>query len=468
MDTTAPGRDEWLTPSAPQRAPRRALAGWTLVEWAQQPFYALILTFLFAPYFTTAVASDPVHGQALWGYAAAIAGICIAIVSPVLGAVADSRGRRKPWVALAAAILAVCMTSLWWATPGAGAWTIFWILVAFIIAQTASELISVFANSIMPSLVPRSELGRLSGIGWAMGFTGGLVALVIMAGFLVPNPATGNTLLGLAPLFPLDLESRQGDRLVGPFSAIWLIIFIIPFFLFVPDPKIRRTGIGANPLAELWQTVKSLPSNRDMLLFLVARAVYTDGLTAIFVFGGIYGTSVFDWQPFERGMFGIILTVAGVLGAVAGGFLDDRLGSKRVLLGSLVILLVAALGVLSVSSGHVLFWLPVEAKVAGNEPFASTGERVFLCFGMLIAVVAAPLGASSRALLARLAPPEQMTQYFGLFAFSGKATAFAAPLLVALATNATSSQRLGMATILLFIVAGFLLLLPVRATHRQP
>lgn len=446
------------------RAPKRALLGWVLVEWAQQPFYALIVTFLFAPYFTTAVVADPVEGQALWGYAAAVAGLCIAFTSPILGALADGGGRRKPWVAASVLTLALAMTALWWATPGASPWTIFCILAAFVVAQTAAELTSVVANAIMPSLVPKSELGRLSGIGWATGFAGGLVALVIMAGFLVPNPATGSTLLGLSPLLPLDTATREGDRLVGPFSALWLIIFILPFFLFVPDRRSPAHHSQA-PLADLWQTLKSLPSDRDMLIFLLARSIYADGLTAIFVFGGIYGATIFAWAPFERGMFGIILTIAGVIGAVAGGFVDDKLGSKRVLLGSLVVLFVAAAGVLSVSTDHVLFTVPVEPKQANAAPFSSTGEQIFLVFGILIAIVAAPLGASSRALVARVAPPERMTQYFGLFAFSGKATAFAAPLLVAVATNLSGSQRMGMATILLFVIVGFILLLPVRETR---
>ncbi len=452
----------------PTRASKPALFSWVLVEWAQQPFYALILTFLFAPYFTSAVVADSVRGQALWGYAAAIAGIVIAILSPVVGAYADSHGRRKPWVALATLILALSMAALWWATPGAGTSTLYLLLIAIVIATTASEINSVFINAIMPSLVPKRELGRLSGIGWATGFTGGLVALVVMAGFLVANPATGKTLLGLTPVLSLGTGAREGDRLVGPFSALWLLVFIIPFFLFVPDrPAHLAAGAAGNPFRELWATLKGLAGRRDIVLFLIARMSYADGLSAIFVFGGIYGTAVFQWQPFERGMFGIVLTVAGVFGAIVGGFLDDRLGSKRVLLGSLVILFLAAAGVLSVGRDHVLFFVPVAPKVAGGGLFASQGEQVFVSFGIFIALVAAPLGASSRALMARLAPAEQMTQYFGLFAFSGKVTAFAAPLLVAFATDMFSSQRVGMSMILIFIVVGFFLLLGVREPRRS-
>lgn len=440
-------------------APTRALVGWALVDWAQQPFYSLILTFLFAPYFTTAVASDPRVGQELWAYAAAAGGILIAIGSPVLGAMADN-GRRKPWVALSVLIVAAGMASLWYAVPGADNMRIALVLLAFVCAMAAAEFTTVFTNSLMPQLVPPGQLGRLSGIGWAVGFAGGLVSLVVIAGLLVANPATGKTLIGLEPLLKFDAATREGDRFVGPFAALWLIVFILPFFLFTPDarrpenPKPVRES-----LADLWHTIKGLPAHPAMLMFLLARAIFADGLSAIFVFGGIYGATVFDWQPFERGMFGIILILASVVGAVAGGFLDDRMGAKRVILGSLLVLMVAAVGILSVDRTHVLFQIEVPAKVAGAGLFASVGEQVFMAFAILVAFVAAPVGASSRSLLARLAPQDKMAQYFGLFAFSGKATAFLAPLLIALVTTATDSQRIGMSTVLAFLFVGFVMML---------
>ena len=446
-----------------------ALAGWVLVDWALQPYYTLVLTFLFAPYFTSAVVDDPVRGQALWGYAAAIAGILIAIGSPILGAVADGGGRRKPWVALFAVILAGGLAALWWAEPGAANSTVFLVLAAFIAATAAAEFATVFTNAIMPTLVPSAQLGRLSGIGWATGYVGGLLSLAVVAGFLVTNPATGRTLLGLEPLFTLDTLQREGDRLVGPFSAAWVLVFLLPFFLFVPDrrstavPRVRKSA-----LADLVTTLRALPGQRDMLTFLIARALYSDGLSAIFVFGGIYGTAVFGWEAFERGLFGIALITVGVVGAVLGGALDDRIGAKRVVIGALILLMAGCIGILSVSAGHVLFTVPVDAKQPGSLPFSSSGELVFLAFASLVAIAAAPNQAASRTLLARLAPPERMTQYFGLFAFSGKVTAFLAPLSVAAVTTATGSQRAGMAAILVFLLAGLLLMLPVREQRQPP
>ena len=203
-----------------------------------------------------------------------------------------------------------------------------------------------------------------------------------------------------------------------------------------------------------------------MFFFLLARAIYADGLSAIFTFGGIYGASIFDWQTGDRGLFGIILVLTGVFGAVIGGFLDDKIGSKRVILGALLILLAGTAGILSVTATSALYAIDIVPKAAGTGTFASSGERIFLVFAMLVALVAAPVQAASRSLLTHLAPPERMTQFFGLFAFSGKVTAFMAPFLIAEVTRISGNQRTGMAVIAAFLILGFLLLLPVRV--RRP
>ncbi len=283
-----------------------------------------------------------------------------------------------------------------------------------------AEFTTVFTNSMMPTLVPQSQLGRLSGLAWAVGYAGGLVSLAVMAGFIVADPATGRSVLGFEPVLTLDTVQREGERLVGPFAAIWYVVFMIPFFLFVPDERGAARASGRPALAELWSTIRSLSGDRNMLHFLAARMLYSDGLAAIFAFGGIYGASVFGWGALELGLFGIVLTIAGTFGAVIGGVLDDKVGSKTVIMVSLVLLLAGALGILSVDPNHVLYVSEVVPKAPGSAPFSSTGELVFLAFAVLVGMVAAPVQAASRALLARLAPPEKMTQYFGLFAFSGK------------------------------------------------
>jgi UMF1 family MFS transporter len=452
--------------TARERAPLHVLFAWVLYDFAAQPYYTLVLTFLFAPYFAAHVVGDVTLGQTIWGYGAAAASVLIAIGSPLLGALADGRGRRKPWIALFSLVLVAGLATLWVAEPGASSSTIAIVIVAFILATAAAEFSAVFTNSMMPSLVPASALGRLSGFGWGVGYLGGLVSLVLVAGLIVTNPSTGKTLIGIDPIMTVDGVRHEADRLVGPLAALWFTVFMIPFFMFVPDIKPRAAGVGASrrsPVAQLWQTVRGLPENRSMLFFLIARMLYADGLSAIFAFGGIYGAGVFGWGALELGVFGIILTMTGMFGAVIGGFFDDRAGSKTVIMVSLVLLLAGVAGILSVDKSHVLYAIGVPPKDAGSAPLSSIGEQVFLGFAILVGLVAAPVQSASRALLARLAPPDQITQYFGLFAFSGKVTAFLAPFLVATVTAATGDQRLGMASIAVFLIAGMLFMLPVRS-----
>ncbi len=350
-----------------ERTGTRALAGWVLFDWATQPFYTLVVTFLFAPYFVNGFMPDSVTGQALWAYATGAAELVAALLAPVLGAIADAGGKRKPWIAAFSVLLVVGLAGLWLAIPGRGDLAIL-VLVCFSLATIGSELGTVFTNAMMSSLVPEKKLGTLSGIGWAAGYLGGLASLALMAGFVVAEPSSGKTLLGLDPLVPLNAATRQGDRLVGPLSALWYVVFVIPLFLFTPDRPsgpTTPTPISAG-LALLAKTARELRRYKTIAFFLIARMLYADGLGAIFAFGGIYAATVFGWGAAELGLFGIILTLAATIGASLGGVLDDRAGSKTVIVFTLLFFIAASIGVLSVDRDHVLFVLPVEARLPGS------------------------------------------------------------------------------------------------------
>lgn len=441
-------------------ASRRAIAGWLMFDWAAQPFFTLVTTFVYAPYFASAIAPDPVAGQAWWGFAAGAAGLIIAIFSPLLGAIADAGGRRKPGIAAFGALLVVGSALLWFGKPGDG---VLLVLAAFVIATIGAEFATVFNNGMMATLVPAHRLGRLSGAGWAVGYVGGLVSLVLTLGFLAANPQTGKTLLGLTPLFGLDPAAREGDRAAGPLTALWFVVFVLPLFLFTPDPP-GRMGLrdaAKRGLAALTDTLRRLPQERNVALFLLANMIYADGLVALFAFGGIYAAGTFGWGTIEVGVFGILLTITGTIGAFVGGTLDDRFGPKRVVLGSLSILIATALAILSISRDTVGFVIPVTPP--GGGLYAGTAERVYVALGLLIGIAAGPLQAASRTLLVRLAPEERVTQFFGLFALSGRVTSFAGPFLVGIVTVAAASQKAGMAVLVVFFAAGAVLLSRVRA-----
>jgi UMF1 family MFS transporter len=439
-------------------ASRTAIAAWILFEWAVQPFFTLITTFVYAPYFAAGIVGDPTRGQALWGFATAAAGLVIALLSPALGAIADAAGHRKPWIAGFSMLLFIGSALLWFGRPG-DASSIVPALAAFALGAVGAQCALVFFNSMMPTLVPPERLGRLSGTAWSIAYVGGLISLALTLGLLAASPVTGKTLLGFAPLFGLDPFGHEGDRATGPFTAIWLVLFAWPLFVFTPDrPQQRsvrdalRTGLGT-----LARTLRDLPRERDLALFLLANMICADGLVALFAFGGIYAAGTFGWGTIQIGMFGILLTIAGSIGAFVGGKLDDRYGPKRVILGSLLILMMSGAAILTIDRDQIAF-VPVAPPASGEALFASVGERAYLAVGLLIGAVAGPVQAAARSLLARLAPAERITQFFGLFALSGKITSFAGPLLVGLVTAVTASQKAGMAVLILFFAAGALIL----------
>jgi UMF1 family MFS transporter len=454
--------------STETRAGPLGIAGWVLYDWAAQPFFTLITTFFFSPYFVNHLMSDPVHGQAVWGYTMGAAAILVALGSPVLGAMADARGRLKTYIAWLSVAFVASQAALWFAVPQMAH---IWLpILAIIVGTMVVEFITVLNNSLMPRIVPGSQVGRLSGTGWAIGYLGGLISLVLMAAFVLIDAKTGKTMLGLSPLLPFDASQHEPERFTGPFSAIWYVLFVLPFFLFTPDVPLQRTASRVSvraAFAELGNTLRHLGAYRDLVLFFLARMFFIDGLMAIFAFGGIYGQSVFGWDTTMLGVFGIIITLAGGIGAVIGGVIDDRAGGGPLIIGSLIILMIGAVGVISIDAQHVLFVIEVTPYVAGAKFLSHPAEQAFIAFGALIGLTAGPLQSASRSLLARMAPRERISEFYGFFAFSGKATAFAAPILVGAVTMWSGSQRIALSMILVLLGLGLLLMLFVNTKRAE-
>ncbi|UWQ22180.1 MFS transporter [Jannaschia sp. W003] len=432
---------------------RRRVRGWMMFDFASQPYNTLLITFVFGPYFASAVMDDPVAAQSAWGFAIGTAGLLIALMAPVLGALADGSGRRMPWIWLFSALYVTGSFALWWAVPGAD--PVWPILLAFCIGLVGMEFATIFTNAMLPDLGPRDAIGRISGSGWALGYVGGVLGLVIMLLFLAEN-GDGVTLLGTAPLFGLDPEAREGTRTVGPFTALWYAVFMIPFFLWVRERRSAAPRVPAGAaLRGLGRTIRALPRTPGFSAFLGASMLYRDALNGLYTFGGIYAVGVLGWTVIDVGVFGILAAVTGAVFAWIGGHADSRWGPRPVIVWCIAALLTVSVAVVFVSREAVL------GVAVGPE--SALPDVAFYVIGAVIGAAGGSLQAASRTMLVRQAHPQRMTEAFGLYALAGKATAFLAPWLIGIVTLVSGSQRIGVLPLALLFIAGLVLLKWVRA-----
>jgi UMF1 family MFS transporter len=439
-------------------ASRRGIWGWMLFDWAAQPFFTVVTTFIFGPYFVSRMASDPAVGQAAWGYGIAISGLVIAVLSPVLGSIADQTGRRKPWIGFFAIIKIFSLIMLWFAAPGSG---LIVPLMFFSLASIAAEFSIVFNDSMMPRLVAPKDIGRISNMAWGLGYLGGMIVLIFVVAFMAASPQTGKTMLGLAPIFGLDPATGEGDRATAPLSALWYLVFILPMFFFTPD---GARGLAAGKavrvgLAELKSTLSEVRQRPGLFRFLVGRMIYQDGVNALIALGGAFAATMFGWATAEIGIFGIILNVVAIFGCLAASKLDTMLGSKVVVVISLVLLTIATIGIVSTGPGFTLFGVVQLPGADSGGLFGTPAEKAYIGFGLLIGIAFGPVQASSRSYMARSISADEAGRYFGIYALSGRATSFLAPFLVATVTALSGSPRLGMAMIIFFLLAGLAILM---------
>lgn len=408
---------------------RRTLWSWMIFDFANQPFTTLVVTFIYATFFTQVIAEDPVTGTSQWAWAVAVAGVLEALLAPYLGAMADRSGLRKRFLLITVVICVAGSVALFFPVSG----QVWFALSAFVVANLAFELSYVFYNAFLPEIAPRKMIGRISGYGWAVGYLGGLSALVVaLVVFVMPE----------VPPFGLDAETGEHIRATNILVAAWYAIFAIPLFLFVKETRRalvpKTNGLIRATNRQLRTTFHEIKRYRHAFWLLAARFFYNDGIVTIFFFGGIYAAETFGFETQDVLVFGIALNVAAGIGAFLFGFIDDWIGGKNTILITLV----------GLSAGCLV-------------AVFTTDVRLFWAAGILIGLLVGPNQASSRSLLGRFIPPTKENEFFGFFAFSGKLTAFMGPLALGAVTALFESQRAGIATVLLFFLVGGLLLLKV-------
>ncbi|PIQ59932.1 MAG: MFS transporter [Bacteroidetes bacterium CG12_big_fil_rev_8_21_14_0_65_60_17] len=406
---------------------RFATPAWALYDFANSAFTTLVVTFIYATYFTKGIAPDETTGADLWFTGITISGIIVALVSPFLGALADQGGYRKRFLFASTVACILLTTALYFPGPG----DVMAALVIFIAANVAFEMAGVFYNAYLPDIARLSRIGRISGYGWALGYVGGLLCMVVgLVLFVNPDP----------PLFGLDADQGEHIRATNLLVALWYALFSIPLFLFVSNRDVANAPRMRTMMRSSWIDIRRVFGDilryRQVFRLLLARLIYNDGLITVFGAGGVYAAVVFDFSFQQIMIFGIVLNVAAGTGAFALGFLDDLLGGKRTILISIAGLSIATL-IAVVSRSVFWFWVA----------------------GIGIGLLAGPNQSASRSLLARFTPENHENEFFGFFAFSGKFTAFVGPFMLAKMTLVFDSMRYGVAVVLaMFVIGGILLL----------
>ena len=442
---------------------RKRIWGWWFFDWASQPFSTLLLTFIFSIYFAEVAKSHFIalgdsagiagaRAQSMWGYGLSITGAIIAILAPILGAIADTSGRRMVWIWMFSAFYVVGSAGLWWLTPAQPA--LVQAVMFFGIGMIGMEFATIFTNALLPGLAPRDEIGRLSGTGYAFGYLGGVASLAFMLLFFAETP-NGRTLLGIDPLFGLDAAQREGTRFVGPFTAVWYIVFMAPFFVWVREPRSRQRPVRIGvALRDLWQLLRSLRHRESLRNWLISSMLSRDALNALYGFGGVYAGTVLGWPVFLSGVFGVVSAIAASLLSWLGGRADRRWGPMPVIVACTLVLIGVCCIIVGMDRSN-LFGIPL-------NPGSRLPDVIFFACGAMIGGAGGALQASSRTLMVRHTTVTRATEGFGLYALSGKATAFLAPLLIALTTDLTGSQRIGVSPLIVIFLLALLLLIWVK------
>lgn len=441
--------------------PRRMVRAWALWDWGSASFNAVVTTFVFSTYLASGLFVDPLivaaagnddrnpalmlakaENATIISGALTIAGILVALLAPILGQRSDGSGRRKLWLGINTGLVVLAMAAMFFVAPVPSYIYVGAALLAF--GNVFFEFASVNYNAMIVQVSTPKTVGRVSGFGWGMGYVGGIVLLIILLVLFIQSfgSPTGNGLLNV----PFGSVGGSLDiRFAILVSALWFAIFALPVLLRVPEipPRSRTNRVSfLGSYRQLFQTIAALARRSPhVLMFLLASAVFRDGLAAVFTFGAIIAAQVFGFTASEVIYFAVAANVVAGVGTFIGGWLDDRVGSKAIIVFSLCGLVVAGTAVLVIGSGKSGFWVA----------------------GLALCLFVGPVQSSSRSFLARITPPGREGEIFGLYATTGRAVSFLAPALFGLFVGLTGDTRFGIVGIVIVLLLGLALMIPVRA-----
>jgi len=426
---------------------------WVVFDWARGPFYYVVIVSIFSVYFAETIVEDNSRGQVLFGIAVAIAGLGMALIAPFLGGFIDRGGAKKPALAFLMTCLAFASSSLYFVSPE-NQFAIPLAMTLLVVAGCAFSMSELFHNALLPVVGERDEISSVSGLGFSLGGLASVIMLLTLI-YLMEHPPLG--------LVPSDIA-----RSSGLFCGIWMLVFLIPFHLGMPDYfRANQKWRGARFFPETWKPIqatrKLFKEQREIMNFLVARMVFVDGLTAFAAIGAVYVAGVLGWSSTETAIMGIVATASAVLGGILAGFLDSKLGPKKAIIWELVTFTAFFIFQLGITTQGVMFGLvELEAVEGSRALFPKVVDLVYLATIIPQSAIVIATYSSCRSLLVALSPPDKVGYFFGIYAMTSTITVWIGPSLVAIVTLLTNDQRLGFGSLIFLLITGCFLMTRIK------
>ena len=409
----------------------RVRLSWSLYDWANSAWSAIIITFIFARYFVEVLSEDQNLGTLYWTWTIGLSSLAAAFLSPIFGSISDQTQKSKLWLISTTLIYSLTAIIFWFAEPGV--LNLMFLIVLIFIGNISYEISQIFYNGQLKLISNEKNYAQLSGFAWGLGYAGTVIIFLLYYGiFLLPSE----------PIFSLNEANYENIRISFPLTGIWIIIFSIPLFITFkdPNPNILNQNLSIKKsFLEIKTTFKEIKKYKNIIWFLFARLFYMDGINAIFAVAAIYATIVFGMSTSDIILLGIGTNAAAGIGSWIFTFIENKLGSKNVIVFSLICIFIISFIILFIDQKYL-----------------------FILLAILLSSFFGPIQSASRVYFIKSIPEKKKYEFFGFYSFSGKVTAFIGPVLYGTISYTFSSPKIGMASLLILFLVGLLVLTKVK------